>query len=151
MIYINPRNNNKAIYIQDIGEVGRTKRIKALSMMGISFLKTFNDFFEATSIHGFAYMSVSQTRCTRILWTLIVLAATGVASYLLYETVTGFEENYTSTTIETHSIKEFPFPAVTFDPGDYNSKDAFLRTFLNQLEFTRYKKNSPLRDNDKFL
>ena len=57
-------------------------------------LKKLNEFFEATTIHGFAYMSVLQTRSTRIIWSLLVLAAAGVATYLLYETVTGFEENY---------------------------------------------------------
>ena len=110
-----------------------------------------NEFFSSTSIHGFPYISHTQSRSTRIIWTLIVIAALGGASYFLYQTVKGFDEKYVSTTIETRSIQDYPFPAITFLPGEYNSKNNFLRTFLNQFEFTRYSENSNLRDNDNFL
>ena len=68
----------------------------------------------------------------------------------MYESVKGFGEKYVSTTIETRSIQQFPFPAVTFHPGDFNSKEAFKRTFLNQFEFTRYDDESQLRNNEDF-
>ena len=48
-------------------------------------------------------------------------------------------------------IKDFPFPAITFYPGDFNSKNGFMQTFLNQFQFTRYEENSPLNDNDIFM
>ena len=32
----------------------------------------------------------------------------------------------------------------------YNSKDEFLKGFLNQFEFTRYNKNESLRNNEEF-
>ena len=92
-----------------------------------------NSFSEGTTLHGFAYLSKGQTLCTRIIWSLILLGAAGVAGYFLYQTVKGYDENYTSTKIETRSIKEFPFPAVTFHPGDFHSNRAFLQMFLNQL------------------
>ena len=115
-----------------------------------SLWREANEFFASTSIHGFPYINNSHVRSTRIIWTIIVAGALGAASYFLYQTVDGFYDKYVSTTIETRSIKEFPFPAVTFDPGDFNSKKGFLRTFLNQFEFTRYEKNSPLKDNGNF-
>ena len=119
-------------------------------------LREVNEFFNSTSIHGFSYISDTQTRSTRIIWTVIVIAALGGASYFLYQTVEGFDEKYVSTTIETRGIQEFPFPAVTFYPGQFNSEKGLLRTFLNQFEFTRYvdkrdKNTSPLEDNDKFM
>ena len=98
-------------------------------------LQIINDFFEATTIHGFVYISNSQQRSTRIIWTILVLVALGGAAYFLYQTVDGFGTKYVSTTLETKSIQQYPFPAVTFDPGHYNSKKAFLRTFLNEFEF----------------
>ena len=110
-----------------------------------------NEFFSSTSIHGFPYISDNQSRSTRIIWTIIVLAGFGVTSYFLYSTLDGFDEKYVSTTIETRSIKEFAFPAITFHPSDYNSKDAFKRHFLNQFEFTRYLRQSPLLNNTEFL
>ena len=115
-----------------------------------SLWKEANRYFSSTSIHGFSYISDTQSRSTRIIWTVIVLAGLGGASYFLYESVKGFGEKYVSTTIETRSIQEFPFPAVTFHPGDFNSKEAFKRTFLNQFEFTRYDETSQLRNNEDF-
>ena len=73
-----------------------------------SLLSELNNFSEATTIHGFAYLSKDQSKCTRLIWTLIVLGAAVVAGYFLYETIKGFDEHYTSTTIETRSVKEFP-------------------------------------------
>ena len=112
--------------------------------------RELNEFFSSTSIHGFPYISDTQSRFTRIFWTLIVLAGFGVTSYFLYETVDGFSEKYVSTTVETRSINEYPFPAVTFHPGEFNSKNSFLRNILNEFEF-RNSPRSSLMDNEKFL
>ena len=115
------------------------------------FQAELNNFSEATTVHGFAYLSKGQKKSTRIIWAAIVLGAAVVAGYFLYNTIKGFDENYTSTTIKTRSIKEYPFPAVTFHPGDFNSENAFTRIFLNQFEFTRYHENDSMRDNDLFM
>ena len=109
-----------------------------------------NDFFSSTSIHGVPYINNTQTRSTRIIWTIIVMAALGGASYFLYNTVDGFSEKFVSTTIETRSIDTYPFPAVTFHPGDYNSENAYLKTFLNEYEFTRYDKDNRFEGDEKF-
>ena len=114
------------------------------------FLSELNNFSEATTVHGFAYLSKGQSKCTRFIWGLIVLGAAGVAGYFLVNTIKGFGEHYTSTTIETRSVKEFPFPAVTFHPGDFYSNKGFVRIFLNQLEFTRYHNSDPMQNNAKF-
>ena len=110
-----------------------------------------NEFFSSTSIHGFSYISDSQSKSTRFIWILIVLFGFFFTSYFLYETIDGFDEKYVITTVEEKSIKHYPSPAVTFHPSSYNSKEAFLRNFLNEFEFTRYDKNNSLRDNDQFL
>ena len=116
-----------------------------------SLRKEVNEFFSSTSIHGLSYISDNQSRSTRIVWTLIIMGGFGVTSYFLYNTIDGFSDKYVTTTLETRSVKGYPFPAITFHPGEYNSKDEFLRHFLNQFEFTRYEENSPLRDNGKFM
>ena len=114
-------------------------------------LSELNNFSEATTVHGIAYLSKGQSKCTRLIWSLIVLGAAVVAGYFLFETIKGFDEHYTSTTIETRSVKRFPFPAVTFHPGDFNSNKRFIRIFLNQLEITRFEKNDRLRNNEMFV
>ena len=119
------------------------------------FWKEVNEYFSATSIHGFPYISNTQSRPTRFIWTLIVLCGLGFATFFLYETISGFEEHYITTTTETKSVKDYPFPAVTFHPGVHNSKYAFLKNFFNEFEFTRYhlhlKSRPSLLDNDKFI
>ena len=110
-----------------------------------------NDFFSSTSIFGFSYITDTQTRSTRIIWTFIIFGGFAVTSYFLFETFHGFGEKYVTTTIQTKSIEDYPFPAVTFHPGDHNSKDAYLRYFLNEFEFSRYDKKSKLRDNEQFM
>ena len=134
--------------------------------------RELNEFFAATSIHGFPYIHIGQTRSTRILWSILVVIATGVASNLLYQTFIGYETKgrkkdqpkriktffvfnfvfqHISTTIQTESVEKFPFPAITFYPGDFASENSFLRTFLNQFQFTRYNKTNPLHENEIFL
>ena len=110
-----------------------------------------NIFLGRTSIHGLSYLTKDETKCSRFIWTIIVLTASTLASYLLYNTVFGFEEHYTSTTLETRSIQDFPFPAVSFYPGDYDLKNSLKRLFLNQLEFTRFRKDNQLKDNEQFM
>ncbi len=114
-------------------------------------LSELNNFSEATTVHGFSYISKGQKLSTRIIWTLIVLGAAVVAGYFLYSTIKGFDKHYTSTMTETRSIKEYPFPAVTFHPGEFNSENAFTRIFFNQFEFTRYYESDTMRDNDLFM
>ena len=113
-------------------------------------LTELNNFSEATTVHGFAYLSKGQRKGTKVIWSLIVTGAAIVAGYFLFNTIKGFDEKYTSTTIETRNIKDFPFPAVTFHPGDFNSENSFLRTYLNQFGFTRYEESDNMRDNNMF-
>ena len=110
-----------------------------------------NIFLGRTSIHGLSYLTKDETKCSRFIWTIIVLTASAIASYLLCNTVFGFEEHYISTTLETRSIQDYPFPAVSFYPGDYDLKNSFKRVFLNQLEFTRFRKENQLKDNEQFM
>ena len=62
----------------------------------------------------------------------------------------GYNTKFTSTTIETRSVHDFPFPAVTFYPGDENTAKGFLRAFLNNFQLTRYD-GEALGDNEKFI
>ena len=81
-----------------------------------------------------------RVHCTgRFIWFMIVLTASIFAGYFLSETLAGYDTKFTSTTVETKSVKHYPFPAVTFYPGDENSEKGFLRAFLNQFQLTRYE------------
>ena len=108
-------------------------------------VEEINTFLDRSTIHGLSYLGKNETRCSRVIWTLIVLTASGVAGYLLFNTVKGFDEHYTSTTLETRGILEYPFPAVTFYPGDYNSGKVIFNINLNS-QFTKCKNIIILND-----
>ena len=103
-----------------------------------NILKIMFDFCETTTIHGLAYLTKDKSKSTRFIWFVVVVTASTFAGYFLYETVNGYNTNFTSTTIKTKSIQDYPFPAVTFHSGDFNSEKDFERTFLNQFQLTRY-------------
>ena len=77
-----------------------------------------NHFLSSTSIHGLSYLHLTQSRTTRIIWTVLVAAALTSATVLLVQTVGDWGTKYISTTIETESVVNFPFPAVTLHPGE---------------------------------
>ena len=110
-----------------------------------------NAFLSTTSIHGLPYLHLTKSISSRIIWTVLVAATLTTATVLLVQTVGDWGTKYISTTIETESVVNFPFPAVTFHPGEFSSKKAFLRTFLNQFHMTRYNESSPLYDNEEFM
>ena len=118
------------------------------------FYHILNEFFQSSTIHGLTYIRKDQYNGTRIFWALVVLAAFSIASFFLSQTIEGYNTKFTSTTIGTKSVKEFPFPAVTFFPGDHNSEKAFKRTFFNQFLFARdlrTDKSKLLKDDQLFM
>ena len=110
-----------------------------------------NDFLSNTTIHGLPYIHQTQTRATRLIWTVLVAAALTTATVFLVETVGDWDTKYISTTVETRGVQTFPFPAVTFHPGEFPLKKHFLRTFLNHFELARYEESSPLFENSVFM
>ena len=115
-----------------------------------SLWQELNDFLSSTSVHGLPYIHRSQSGTTRVIWTVLVAGALITATVLLVQTVGDWGTNYISTTIETRGVEQYPFPAVTFYPGEFSSKTGFLRTLLNHFQLTRYEESSPLYDNAVF-
>ena len=112
--------------------------------------RELNDFLSSTSVHGLPYIHRSQSRTTRVIWTVLVAGALITATVLLVQTVGDWDTNYISTTLKTRGIENYPFPAVTFHPGDFSYENNFLRVFLNHFQMTRYNESSPLYDNEEF-
>ena len=73
----------------------------------MKFLKdNLLDFFETTTVHGLAYLTSRNSKCTRLTWFIIVIAASIFAGYFLTETIAGYNTKFTSTTIETRDGHE---------------------------------------------
>ena len=113
--------------------------------------RELNDFLSSTSVHGLPQIHRSQSGTTRVIWTVLVAGALITATVLLVQTVGDWDTKYISTTLETRGIENYPFPAVTFHPGDFPTKNLLLRTLLNHFEMTRYEQSSPLYENSVFM
>ena len=113
--------------------------------------RELNNFLSSTSVHGLPYIHRSQSRTTRIIWTVLVAAALTTATVFLVQTVRDWDTKYISTTVETRGVENYPFPAVTFHPGEFPTRRNFLRTFLNHFQLTRYEESSPLFENSVFM
>ena len=122
-----------------------------ISRYFLNLWRELNDFLSSTSVHGLPYIHRSQSRTTRIIWTVLVAGALITATELLVQTVGDWDTKYISTTLETRGIENYPFPAVTFHSGAVPTKNNFLRTLLNHFEMTRYEESSPLYDNSVFM
>ena len=81
-------------------------------------MKSFAEYLESTTIHGFRYLSVSQNRIEKLAWTFIIGTCFTLASLLIWQSIQESYENPVMTTIETISVKKVPFPAITVDSGD---------------------------------
>ena len=67
--------------------------------------ENLHNFCESTTIHGFAYLTNDKSKSTRFIWLLIVFTASTFAGYFLSETLAGYNQKFTSTTIETRSVQ----------------------------------------------
>ena len=65
-----------------------------------------NNFFSATTIHGFAYVNKSNKISTRIIWTIVTITTLSISAYLLQQTIKSFDTNFLSTTIETRKTTD---------------------------------------------
>ena len=79
--------------------------------------KSLAEYFESTTIHGFRYLCASKTLIERFAWIGIIGTCFSLAGLLIWQSIEESQQNPVLTTIETISVKEVPFPAITVDSG----------------------------------
>lgn len=123
-----------------------------------------DEFFENTTIHGFAYIHSRHPKTFRLLWVrvilsfsiyiviiktiqaLVVLIGLMLSAFLISQAFQGWADEPTITTLDTIAapIDDIQFPTVTIC-NDYieNHPDnwAFLENVLNQFRFQCYNEN----------
>ena len=73
-------------------------------------METLQEFLEASTIHGFVYISTSKHRLQRLFWVTVVLLGFVVAGVIIRGAFSDWENNPVSTTIETFPIRQVTFP-----------------------------------------
>ena len=82
------------------------------------------NYLEATTLHGFAYLQSSYSACVRIFWSITVLAGFFLAAFFLHGQVSEWEEHQTITTLQSIAtpIQSVQFPTVTVSSFYQNSE-----------------------------
>ena len=82
------------------------------------------NYLEATTLHGFAYLQSGYSACVRIFWSITVLAGFFLAAFFLHGQVSEWEEHQTITTLQSIAtpIQRVQFPTVTVSSFYQNSE-----------------------------
>ena len=100
------------------------------------------EYFESTSIHGFSHLRASKTLLGRLLWILIIGSCFSLAALLICESIEEANDNPILTNIETISVQDIPFPAVTIKTPEPNIWRHFAK-ILNGLVFDQVRSELP--------
>ena len=100
------------------------------------------EYFESTSIHGFSHLRASKTLLGKALWILIIGSCFSLAALLICESIEEANENPILTNIETVSVQDIPFPAVTINTPQPNVWRYFAK-ILNGLKFDQAVEELP--------
>ena len=71
------------------------------------------EYLEQTTIHGLRYLSEGKGVFEKLIWLVIITISFCFAGYLIFRTIQDNEHEPVLTTIETATIKDVPFPAIT--------------------------------------
>ena len=97
-------------------------------------------YLEATTVHGFAYLHGRNSYCTRIFWASIIVAGFSIAGWMIFSSVVDWDANQTITTLESIAtpIQKVQFPTVTVCPHEHSSPDnwSFLEKILNSIDLS---------------
>ena len=97
-------------------------------------------YLEATTVHGFAYLHGRNSYCTRIFWASIIVAGFSIAGWMIFSSVVDWDANQTITTLESIAtpIQKIQFPTVTVCPHEHSPPDnwSFLEKILNSIDLS---------------
>ena len=116
-----------------------------------SVLTELNRFAEETSIHGFTYLSRSHHLRSKIIWTAFLAVAFSSAAIMIGQNFEDTASHPLSTTLDTVSVTQVPFPAITIHPGKFSSEKALFKRTFDYLHLERYNDGDELRNNTEFL
>ena len=67
-----------------------------------TFISNVADYFDSTSIHGFAYLRKSQNLIERLVWIVIIGVCFFTAGYMINQSLIEYDENPILTTFERY-------------------------------------------------
>ena len=141
-------------HISDLHSTSSTARVTKLSLsrsmsIGQQVVQSAGEYCNSTSIHGLAYLKSSPTFIEKLLWALIIIACLLLATLLIIAHFQDADENPIMTNIQTISVQDIPFPAVTINSGP-SPKDTwrYASKILNWLKFDSYFNGKLVESNE---
>ena len=103
-----------------------------------------SDYLEQSSIHGLRYLSEGRNFLEKFIWFTLIVVSLCFAGHLIKTTIEENEAEPVLTTIETATIEDVPFPAITIGSDErYKRTDILiictfddkntLNTYLSEL------------------
>ena len=81
-------------------------------------MKSLSDYLEQSSIHGLRYLSEGRNILEKLIWLILILVSLSLACHWIQITVDENESEPVLTTMETTTIGDIPFPAITIKADD---------------------------------
>ena len=97
--------------------------------------QTVSEYFNTTTIHGFAYLLKSKSVIERLTWCIIIVSCMGFAGFLIQQALFESEEDPIATTVDLVSVKNVPYPAVTINSDPSINPWGFTEKMYNSLVF----------------
>ena len=96
--------NKHLIHVEGVDQSATVEKkgsIETLIKMCHELINEVNNFFQSTSLHGYAYISNSRSLTVKIIWGLITLGMTCLAFQLLAMNTNEYLRSRITTTIES--------------------------------------------------
>ena len=100
-----------------------------------NFRITIDEYLRNTTIHGLLYLSECKQLWEKLSWVLVISIASGFAFQMIYTSIDEFEREPIITTLETTSVVNVPFPAITIRGSAQANPWGFTEKIFNMLTF----------------
>ena len=104
-----------------------------------SFKSNFCTYLRETTVHGFRYVAEGKNFFERLFWIGFISAGFILSAYMLTQSIKESYDNPILTTIDTTSVKNVPFPAVTVDAGKILSPWGYVEKIADLVRMDCYK------------
>ena len=94
-----------------------------------------SSYFSVSSIHGFRYLVDCKNNIEKFCWCFVIAMSLYFAGWMIWTSIEDNNEEPILTTIETTSIKNVPFPAVTIAADGRANPWGFVKKTFNMMSF----------------
>ena len=94
-----------------------------------------SSYFSVSSIHGFRYLVDCKNNIEKFCWCFVIVISLYFAGWMIWTSIEDNNEEPILTTIETTSIKNVPFPAVTIAADGRANPWGFVKKTFDMMSF----------------